>query len=163
MKFINLINLTKRLLGVKTEEIVMAKADVVAAAVAAVQAGQTQVLSDQFSSVFDQAEAQGTGPGFTQADIDAAVKVKVDADALVLAQSQADDKAAFDSAMAQSGSAIAELQAKFDALVLKEGQESGIIAGLKGSLQAIKDAEASLQSLFPAPVDPVPVSPAPAA
>ncbi len=120
----------------------MAKADVVAAAVAAVQAGQVQVLNDQFSSVFDQAEAIGTGPGFTQADIDAAVKAAVDPLNASLAQDQVDEQALKD-ANAAASDAMAALQKQFDDLSVKEAPEASLIASLqssKVSLQAALDA-----------------------
>ncbi len=129
--------------------------DVVAAGVAAVQAGEVAVLSAELGKAFDSGEAIGTGPGFTQADIDAAVQAKVDADALVLAQSQADDKAAFDAAKEVADLALAELQKKFDDLSLKEGSEASVIAGLQSSKAQIEAALAALAGLFPAPV-PVP-------
>jgi hypothetical protein len=145
----------------------MAKEDVVAAGIASIQAGEVQVYTDALGVAYDGGFTDGvasvpvgTGGGFQQSDIDAAVQAKTDADAVVLAQSQADDKAAFDSAMELSNQAIADLQSKFDALAAKEGQESGVIAGLQGALQQIKDAEASLAVLFPAPIDPPPVDPA---
>lgn len=90
----------------------MAKADVVAAAVLAVQNGEAQVLNDQFSSVFDQGEASGNGPGFTQADIDAAVAAK-----------GVQDQAAVDALSAQ----VSALQADDDS-------KTKIIAGIQALL-----------------------------
>lgn len=139
----------------------MAKADVVAAAVAAVQSGEAQVLSDQFGSVFDQAEAQGSGPGFTQADIDAAVKAASDplnAQVAALQAQDAADVAAGQQALAQLQTVKDGLQAQFDTLSAKEGQESSVITGLQGSLAQMQNVVAILQAL--APVVPVPV-PAP--
>lgn len=166
MKFQTVINLIKRLLGAKTKGVIMAKADVVAAGLAAIQSGVTQVYSDQLGLAYDGGFKDGvasvpvsTGGGFQQSDIDAAVKAAKDADALALSASQAADAQAFSDAKAASDSAIAALQSKFDDLAKKEGSEASVIAGLQGSLQAIKDAEAALQSLFPAPVPPVVVPP----
>lgn len=144
----------------------MNKADVVAAAVAAVQAGQVQVLSDQFGSVFDQAEASGNGPGFTQADIDKAV-----------AAQKAADQVLIDAANAQDGLDVASLQAAKDALSAAQGQildlgkqlaasgdkltaDEGVINGFKGSIEQLKGLLAQLEAIIiPAPVP----APAPAA
>lgn len=146
----------------------MAKADVVSAAVAAVQAGQLQVLNDQFSSVFDQAEAQGTGPGFTQADIDAAVKAAVDplnAQIAAITAQDAADVAAGQQALTQLQAAKDALQAQFDTLSAKEGQEAGVITGLQGSLTQMQNVVAILQALAPLvmPPPPPPVPDVPAA
>ncbi|MES1988408.1 MAG: hypothetical protein V4440_10315 [Pseudomonadota bacterium] len=116
----------------------MAKADVVAAAVAAVQQGEAQVLADQFGSVFDQAEAQGTGPGFTQADIDAAVASAQGIDA----QALADAKAASDAAMAT-------LQAQLDDATAKKNADESVIAGLQSSADKLQAAVDLIHSLFP--------------
>jgi hypothetical protein len=167
MTWAKFIELTKRLFGAKQGEILMAKEDVVAVGLKAIQDGEVQVYTDALGGAYDGGFADGVASvpvapsGFTQGDIDAAVQAKVDADAVVLAQAQADDKKAFDDAQAVSAQAVADLEAKFDALVLKEGQEAGVIAGLQDSLQKIKDAEAILAGLFPAPVPPL--DPAPAA
>lgn len=141
----------------------MAKADVVAAAVSAVQAGQLQVLNDQFGSVFDQAEAQGTGPGFTQADIDAAVKAASDplnAQIAAITAQDAADVAAGQQALSVLQAAKDALQAQFDTLSAKEGQESSVITGLQGSLSQIQNVVAILQALAPVVLPPAPV-PAP--
>ncbi len=159
MKFLKFVQSIKRLLGATTEEIVMAKADVVATGLSAIQSGVTQVYSDQLGLAYDGGFTDGvasvpvgTGGGFQQSDIDAAV-----------AAAQAVDAQALSDAKAVSDAALADLQSKLDTLAAKEGQEAGVIAGLQGSLQAIKDAEAALQSLFPVPA-PVPTpDPVPAA
>lgn len=129
--------------------------DVVAAGVAAVQAGEIAVLSAELGKAFDSGEAIGTGPGFTQADIDAAVKLAQDADAVVLAAAQAADAQALADAKVVADAALAALQAQLDVLVLKEGAEASVIAGLQNSKAQIEAALAALASLFPVVV-PVP-------
>lgn len=127
----------------------MAKVDVVAAAVAAVQAGQLQVLNDQFSSVFDQAEAQGTGPGFTQADIDSAVAAAVgplnDQITALTAQDQA-DIAAGQVALTNAQTATAAVQASLDALTAKEAPEASLIASLQQSAASLTTALAAINA-----------------
>lgn len=125
--------------------------DVVAAGVAAVQAGEVAVLSSELGKSFDSGEAIGTGPGFTQADIDAAVLAAKDADAAILAQSQADDKKAFDDAKALADAALLDLQGKLDTLSLKEGIEAGVISGLQSSKSQLEAVLAGLSVLFPDP------------
>ncbi len=147
------------------EKITMSvKDDAVAAGLAAVQAGETQVLTDQLGAIFDKGEAIGTGPGFTQADIDAAVKAAVDplnlqisTDAQTLADSQAADAKSASDAKAVADAALADLQSKFDALSTKEGVEAGVITGLQSSKAQIEAALASLSALFPPVVTPDPV------
>ena len=123
----------------------MAKADVVAAAVAAVQQGETQVLTDQFGSVFDQAEAQGNGTGFTQADIDAAVSA-----------AQAVDATALNAAQAAAALQLSTLQASLDALTAKEAPEAQLIASLQSSAASLTAALAAINAALNPPV-PVPV------
>lgn len=53
------------------------KEQVVGEAVAAVVAGQAQVLVDQMGSVFDKAQAELPTGGMTQADVDAAVAAAI--------------------------------------------------------------------------------------
>lgn len=144
MKFPNLINLTKRLFGALTKGNVVAKEDVVQAGFAAIQAADEQVLKEELGKAYDAglAEAPAVG-GFQQADIDAAVQAAKDADAQTLAGVQAQ----FDA-----------MKVEHEALIAKEGQEASVIAGLQASLEKIKAAEALLAGLFPAPVDPAPVT-----
>lgn len=164
MTFLSLIQITKRLFGAITKGTVVAKEDVVAAGIAAIQAGEVQVYTDALGGAYDGGFVDGkasnpvTDVGPSEEQIQARINEAVSAAQAVDAQALAD-------AQALKDAAYADLQKKFDDLSLKEGQESGVIAGLQGSLQAIKDAEASLQSLFPAPVpapaDPIPVEPDP--
>ncbi len=118
----------------------MAKADVVAAAVAAVQAGEVQVLNDQFGSVYDAAalEQKASDGTLSQADLDAAVAAVKEVDAQALAAAQAAGDAA-----------LADLQSQLTALSLKEGQEASVIAGLQSAKDALAAALATLSGLFP--------------
>jgi hypothetical protein len=136
--------------------ILMGKVDVVAAQLAAVQQGQTDVLSQALGACFDAGEADGNGPGFTQADIDAAVAAAVaplnDQVAALQAQDAADVQVGTD-----AKAALADLQSKFDALSQKEGVESGIISGLQSSLATLQAIVNQLTALQPVPVpDPAP-------
>lgn len=169
MKFLNLIKLTKRLFGSLTKGVVMAKADVVAAGIAAIQAGVVQVYSDQLGLGYDGGFADGvasvpvgTGGGFQQSDIDAAVAAAQAVDAAALAASQAADAQTALDAKTQSDAAIADLQSQFNTLAAKEGQESSVITGLQGALSQIQSAQAILAALFPVPPvvvpDPVPAA-----
>lgn len=95
----------------------MAKEDVVAAGLAAIQSGVAGVVSDELGKAFESGKAEGSPGGdpskvFSQADLDAAVQVKADADAAVLAQKQAD----------------------LDALATKEGIEFELLGKLKALL-----------------------------
>lgn len=127
----------------------MAKQDVIAAGVAAIQTAEAQAISDQLGIAYDagctdQKASDGT---FKQSDIDAAVAAAQAVDA----QAAADAKAASDGA-------LASLQANMAALSAKEGQEAGVIAGLQSSVQAVQASLAAIVALLPQPVVPAPVA-----
>ena len=146
----------------------MAKADVISAAIAAVQAAELAALTEQMGKVWDEsALEQHTADGtLTPADIDTAVK-KALADQKVI-----DDKALSDSQAADAASlteAVKVVQDKMDALtkthaelVAKESTEAGVIDGLKGSVVSLQTVLDTLKGLFPVVV-PTPVTPAPVA
>ena len=145
--------------------------DVVAAGVAAIQAGEVAVLSTELGKAFDQGEAIGTGPGFTQADLDAA-KAAGKAEQLALdqplidaanaataaaqAQDAADVKAGQD-AVAAVNTQLADLQGKLnDALAAKTADEA-VIQGLQGSAQKLADLLNQLNAIvLPPPPQPAP-------
>lgn len=165
MKFLGLVRSIKRLFGAKTGGIVMAKADVVATGLTAIQSGVTQVYSDQLGLAYDGGFTDGvasvpvgTGGGFQQSDIDAAVKAQVDADALVLATAQ---KQGAD-ALAALQSSFDALKSKDDALVVKEGAEAQTLQSLQTAKDQLAAVLASLNAIGqPAPVptpDPVPAA-----
>ncbi len=128
----------------------MAKTDVIAAAVAAIQSGEAQVLNDQLGSVFDSGLASapvGSGGGFTQADIDAAVAAAQGVDAAALAAAQADFTAK-----------MATLQTSLDAMTAKEQMEETAVAGLQTAIASVQASFDAIKAiLLPAP----PVMPAP--
>lgn len=143
----------------------MSKEAIVAAAVAAVQAGELQILNDQFNSVYDQAalEQKASDGTLSQADLDKAVAAQKAADQAAIdaavAQDAADVKAGQD-AVAAGKAALVDLQSKFDALSAKEGVEAGTLASLqaaKDKLQAVLDA---LNAIIVPPPAPAP-APAP--
>lgn len=141
-KVLNLL----RSLTIPKEELKMAKTDVVAAALAAIQAGETQVLSDTLSSVYDQAlAAAGSAPGsFTQSDIDAAV-----------AAAQAVDAKALSDAQAQGASALAALQASLDQMTQKEQLEEKAVADVSAKIDQVQASFDAIKALLsPAPVVP---------
>lgn len=118
----------------------MSKVDIVSAGVAAIQVGQTQVLTDQLGVVYDAAalEQKASDGTLSQADLDAAV-----------AAAQAVDAQALADAKAASDAALAGLQSQLSVLATKEGQEASVIAGLQASKDALAAALATLAGLFP--------------
>lgn len=127
----------------------MGRDESVAAGVAAVQQGEVDVLTGALQKCFDDGESQGTGPGFTQADIDAAVAAATgplnDQVAALQTQDAADIKAGQD-AVTAAQAITADLQTQFDALNIKEkGQEDALAAfgakyaDLQAALKAIGD------------------------
>jgi hypothetical protein len=144
------------------------KADALTAFVSAVTAGQAQALNDAGSALYDQAlvdNPPGTGGGFQQSDIDAAVAAAVaplnDQIATLTAQ-DASDIAAGQAALADAQSKLGALQGQFDQLTAKEGSEAGILVSYQAALAQLQQVVSALQGLNlpvippPPPVDPVP-------
>jgi hypothetical protein len=94
----------------------MAKVDVVSAQLTAIQTGETQVLTAALGACYDAGEAAGTGPGFTQADIDAAVKAATD----------------------PLNAAVASAQSALTDMTTKEQLEETAVAALQKTIDAIK-------------------------
>jgi hypothetical protein len=120
----------------------MAKQMQVAAAAEAIQRGQAQVISDQLSTLWDQAQAEvpaaapapvdpNAPAALTQADVDKAV---------------ADAKAADAQAVSDAQAAVADLQAKLDDMTAKESADESVIASLQSGITA---AEQALSALVP--------------
>lgn len=140
----------------------MSKEQVIADAKALLAAAEDQA----FGQVYDQAQAEmpSGGGGFTQADIDAAVaaavqplsdqilglQAQVQADADKDVQDEAKIKELGD-ALVAAQSLLAEKQAEFDALALKEGEESAALKTVREGLEKYKQIVAILESLQPAP------------
>lgn len=133
------------------------KEDSVAARLLAMQAGELQAQTDALSGAFDDGVASmGTGGGFTQADIDAAVQAAQAIDAQALADAQAAAQAALDAVTAQ----LTDMTAK-------ELNEEKVVTDLQTSVASVQAAFDAIKAvLFPVippvvPVDPVPVDPVP--
>lgn len=127
----------------------MSKEQIVADALQAISAGQSQVLSDAIGKAVDQSavEQKASDGTLSQADLDKAV-----ADALA-AQKVVDDKALAD-AKAAADAAMADIQKQLSDMSAKEQAEEGVISSLQGSLQKAQDAIAAVVALFPKPVQP---------
>jgi hypothetical protein len=181
MKFLGLIQLTKRLFGALTKGEEMAKEDIVPGLVQEIQDGVKQVYSDELGKAYDAGFGDGvksvppsTGGGLTQADLD---KAKADQQAADQAQIDslnaqiAQDASDLAAAHADADQKASDLQAQLADMTAKdldaEARASKVEAfkdkvdQLQGALDAIK---VLLQPApAPAPVDPQPVDPAPAA
>lgn len=121
----------------------MAKEDVVATQKAAILSGQDAALESGLGAAFDAGEADGNGPGFTQADIDAAVAAAVDplnaqiaADALALSDAQA----AADASLAAVNQALADMTAK-------EQLEEQAVMALQSSVAAVQVSLDAIKAL----------------
>lgn len=148
----------------------MSKQDVVLKAKNDYLAAQDQALQAYGEACYDGGLGEapvGTGGGFTQADIDAAVKAAVDPINQQLSDAIAKDAAdvqAGQDALTQLQGKMDELQKSFDALSKKEGDEAVVITGLQGSLDKMQQVVSILQGIMqPAPIpQPVPTpEPAP--
>lgn len=141
----------------------MAKADVVAAQLQAVQSAEAQAVSDGLSACYDQGVADqlaaGGGSGqFSQSDIDAAVKAAVDP----LNAEIASDAQALSDAQAKASSDLAAVQASLDAMTQKEQLEEQAVADVAAKIAQVQASFDAIKALLaPAPVpapDPVPAS-----
>lgn len=91
----------------------------------------------------------GGGENPLQAQLDAALAQVAQLQAQVeqVMSDDAADKQAILDEKAKGEAAVADLQAKFDALAAKEGMEAAIVDGLKGSLAALQDVVAKLSAI----------------
>jgi hypothetical protein len=144
----------------------MAKQDVVSAKKAEFLAAEDAALEQALGDCFDAGEADGNGPGFTQADVDAA-KEAGKAEQLGVDQPIIDglnakiaqDASDLASAVQAGNDALAALQVKLDEagvaladMTAKELQEEGVVQGLKDAVAAFQSVLAGLPQ--PAPVEP---------
>lgn len=134
----------------------MSKDQIVSDAKASLVSGQDLVLSQVLGSVYDLAaqEQKASDGTLSQGDLDAAV-----AAAVAPLNQQISDLSAKDAAdlqlLSDAQAKLADLSAKFDVLVAKEGIEAGIVAEFQASLAGMQKVVADLIGLQPAPVPPV--------
>jgi hypothetical protein len=116
------------------------KADVVAAAMSAIQSGQAQVVSDQLGLVYDAGLAAApVGGGLSQSDVDAAVAAARAVDAQALADAQA-----------KSDAALLDLQGKLDAMTAKDVDAEAKVKAIQDAAAAYQAAVAAVLALVPA-------------
>lgn len=108
--------------------------DTVAAQVAAVQTGELEVLQTALGSAFDAGEGSGNGPGFTQADIDAAVLAAVDP----LNAQIANDIQILADAHSEADAAMAVVQQQLVDMTAKEQVEEQAVLSLQGSISQLQ-------------------------
>lgn len=134
------------------------KADIVSQAVAAIQAGEAQVMSDAIGAAVDEAalEQKASDGTLTQADLDAAVKAASDPlnaqIAALQAQDASDAKAASDAqaALSDAQSQLASAQASVSDLTAKLEADDAAVNGLKSSMAALQSADQQLQAVLAA-------------
>lgn len=155
-----------------TGETNMSRDEIVSKALSDISTGQAQVLADAIGAAVDQSaiEQKASDGTLNQGDLDAAVASAVaaavaplnDQIAALTAQDAADVQAGKDALAALSAVKDA-LQAQFDSLSVKEGQEASVISGLQGSLEQMKNVVSLLTGILapPAPVEPPPADPIP--
>lgn len=124
----------------------MAKEDVVAAGVLAVQAAEEQALKDQLGIAYDagaldQKAADGT---LSQADLDAAV-------AQAVAAVQSVDAQALAEAQANAQGDLSLVQSALDAMTAKEQLEEKVVSDLNDAIQAVQASFDAIKALFPKP------------
>lgn len=117
----------------------MERSEAVAKGLSDIQSGEAQVISDALGAAFD-ANQSGSGGGFSQADVDAAVQAAKDADAAALADSQAADaKAQADAVAAVQGQLDGVTQALAD-MTAKEQVEEAAVQGFQSKLADLQSA-----------------------
>jgi len=121
----------------------MGKIEVIAEEKASLLAAQDAALESTLGNVWDKAwVAKPTeGGGFTQEDIDIAVKQALEAD-------QVKDQEAMDALEAKAKEDMAALQAQFDALKEKDLSDEALISNLKESLASVQNSVAAVLALF---------------
>lgn len=125
----------------------MAKQDVVTAQLAAVQQGEQDVLSQALGACFDAGEADGNGPGFTQADIDAAVLAATSPLNAQITQDASDLAAAH----ADADSKLADLQTKLDTMTAEDQADKAVVSNFQSSITALQNALDALKAAIPVP------------
>lgn len=133
----------------------MAKADVVAAQLQAIQSAEVQALTAGLGACYDQGMADAGGqPGtFTQADIDKAVKAATDP----LNAQIASDAQALSDAQAKAASDLAAVQASLTAMTQKEQLEENAVAALQASIVQVQQSLDAIKAIvLPAPPAPTP-------
>lgn len=141
----------------------MAKEDVVAAQLVAIQAAETQAISAGLGACYDQGalDQKASDGTLSQGDLDAAVAAAVaplnDQISALTAQ-DASDKQALVDAQASAASAIADMQSKLDAAIAADVGDKKLVSDLQGAVAAVQTALDNIKAALtpPAPV-PVPV------
>jgi DNA repair ATPase RecN len=135
------------------ENLVMAKADVVATQKAAILAGEDAALQAGLEAVYDMAVAEAPAGGFSQEQVDAAVKAAVDPLMQQVADLQAKDDAdvkALADAKAEADAKLAEIQGQLDQVKGERDADEKLIQGMKDSAEALQQLVDKLHALFPA-------------
>lgn len=125
----------------------MAKEDVVAAQYQAIQDGEAELVKGALGACYDQgvadqAAAGGSGAGFSQADIDAAV-------AKAVSDAQAVDAQALSDAQASAAASLAAVQQSLVDMTAKEQLEEQAVAQFQGSLASLQGALDQFKALIP--------------
>ncbi len=125
----------------------MSKVDLVAAGLAAVQAGEVQVLSDQLGLMYDAAaqEQKASDGTLTQADLDAAVKAATDPLNAKIAQDATDLAAA----QADAATKLAAVQASLDAMTAQDLTDKAVVTNFQGAIAALQAALDALKAALP--------------
>lgn len=131
------------------------KEEVIQAAVVAIQAQDTQVLTDQLGIVYDADRDSTGGVGtYTQEQFDAKLAEALGADEALDVQALADAQAAFDVK-------FAKVQSDLEAMTEKEGLEAKAVKDVQASIDSVQAAFDAIKALFPTLPMPVPVEPEP--
>jgi hypothetical protein len=140
----------------------MAKEDVVAAGLVALQEAQAEAVKGSLAEFYDKvvADQPPVSGGLSQADLEAAVadalaKAKAESDAAIAAIQSADAQALSD-AQAKAASDFAAVQQALADMTAKEQLEEGAIAGLKDSLDKVQAFVDQIKSILPSLFPPAP-------
>ncbi len=137
----------------------MGKSDFVAQQLAAIQSGQTQVISDALGATFDEGalEQKASDGTLTQGDVDAAVAAAVaplNAQIADLTAKDAADVQALADAQAKAVSDLAALQGLLDAAVSADVADKALVSNLQGSIAAVQTSLDAIKAAVAAVLNP---------
>jgi hypothetical protein len=122
----------------------MAKADVVAAQLAVIQAAEVQAISEGLGACYDQGVAdQVPSGGASQADIDAAVKAATDP----LNEQVASLQQSLTDAQAKAASDLAGAQQALTDMTAKEQLEEQAVAALQSAITQVQTSLDAIKSI----------------
>lgn len=133
----------------------MAKADVVAAQLAAIQSAETAAITAGLGSCYDQGAVDGAASapgGFNQSDLDNAVAVAVAPLNAQITQLQAQDQtdaanaSAAQASLATANASIATLTQQLSDMTAQDNADKALVTNLQGAVASVQSALDAIKS-----------------